>query len=399
MRNYNSLVGLSPELRAVLADTGNSGLPSIRGPWFVVDPYKTTESSVSADGAFSTLLDAYTACVSGRGDGILLLSGGTGTASQTTSYLSSCLTWSKHGITVVGVGAPVSTFQRARIANKVITTGSISTIAFPTATIISDSASGFITAGFKVGDIIRVNTTENTNDSTGNIITAVTAGTITCGASTFTVQTAGTAGATTISSYCSDLIVVSGSNNSFVNIHLDNGDTDALALGALKVTGARNYFGSVHAAVGVADANSTITHSLWLAAAEENTFEYCVFGKDTVDRGGVATYDILLSGAVARNKFYDCETIRQSSTGTGCLAVYANATTGGRPTLFKNCIFSVWNTAGGNANCSYMFGSTGSCDFVWFVDCTYPGYAALSNDSVAWISGEVSSQASGLMYT
>jgi hypothetical protein len=213
------------------------------------------------------------------------------------------------------------------------------------------------------------------------------------------VVNAATTGSCTITTYCSSLIIVSGSNNAFYNLHLTNTDADALAVNTLKVTGSRNYFFNVHAGVGVADANTTITKSLWLSAAAENTFERCVLGLDTVDRGGVATYDIYLSGAVARNRFYDCETVRHSSTGTGCLAVYADTTTGGRPTLFKNCIFTIWNTAGGNANCSYMFGSTGACDFVWFVDCSYPGYAALSNDSVAWISGEVNSQASGLMYT
>jgi hypothetical protein len=394
MNNVNQYIGFSPELRGYLSGLG---LPTIRGKWMVVDPYTVGEKP---EGTFTTLLDAYNACVTGRGDGILVYSGGTGTASQTTSYLSSVLDWSKHGITVIGVGAPTSFAQRARIANKQITSIS-DTLSFPSATTISDGSEGFLTAGFKVGDILRVaGTGSGTNNGTGHIITAVTAGLITCAASTFTIQSVAQTGTSAaLTTYCSDLIVVSGSNNAFYNLHLSNTDADALALGALKVTGSRNYFYNVHAGVGVADANTTITHSLWLSAAAENTFERCVFGLDTVDRGGVATYDILLSGAVARNRFYDCETVRHSSTGTGCLAVYASTTTGGRPTLFKNCVFTIWNTAGGNTNSAYMFGSTGACDFVWFVDCTYPGYAALSNDSVAWISGEVNSQASGLMYT
>jgi hypothetical protein len=400
--NYNDYSGISPELRSILGTVG-AKLPFIRGKWFVVDPYQATYvMGAEAPGTiYTTLLDAYDACTSGNGDGILVMSGGTGTASQTSSYLSSVLAWSKHGITVVGLSAPTRFAQRARISNKQITTGvDVITIAFPTATTITDSASGFLTAGFKVGDIIRIaGTGSGTNDGTGHIITAVTAGTITCAASTFSVVNAATTGSCTITTYCSDLIVVSGSNNSFYNLHFSNTDSDALALGAVKVTGSRNYFENCHIGVGVADANSTITHSLWLSAAAENTFVNCVVGLDTVDRGGVATYDILLSGAVARNRFYGCETVRQSGTGTGCLAVYASATTGGRPTMFVNCIFTVWNTAGGNANCSFMFGSTGACDFVWFVDCSYPGYAALSNDAVAWSSGEVNSQAAGLMYT
>lgn len=392
--------GLGPAVSAALA----GGLPIIRGNWYAVDPYGTIDGrdpkEYGYEAVYTTLLDAYNACVSGQGDGIAVLSGGTGTSSQTTSYLSSVLTWSKHGITVIGVGAPTAFAQRTRIANTQKTSTS-NTLSFPSATTISDGGEGFLTAGFKVGDIIRVSGTgSGTNDGTGHIITAVTAGLITCAASTFTIQTVAQTGTSAVlATYCSDLIVVSGSNNSFYNLHLSNTDTDALAVGALKVTGLRNYFNNIHAGVGLADAATTVTHSLWLSAAAENTFERCVFGLDTVDRAGEATYDILLSGAVARNRFYDCETVRHSSTGTGCLAVYANATTGGRPTLFKNCIFTIWNTSGGNTNSAYMFGSTGANDFCWFVDCTYPGYAALSNDAVAYISGEVNSQASGLMYT
>jgi hypothetical protein len=404
--NTKNLLGIQPELRDYIDSLG-VGLPPIRGTWFVVDPYGATYPAVGDQPGqiVADLETAYGLCTSGFGDGILVLSGGTGTASQTSSYLSHPLVWSKHGITVVGACAPTKFAQRARISNVTHTTGSISVLAFvagsgSTYDKITRTTGSFITNGFEVGDYIRINTTGNGADATGLIISAVEALTLTLTTiGTLVTETAANAGASVVSSYCTDLISVTGSNNSFYNLHITHTGADALELTALKVSGSRNYFSNVHAGVGVADANTTITHSLWLSAAAENTFEGCVFGLDTVDRGGVATYDIYLSGAVARNRFYDCETVRHSSTGTGCLAVYADTTTGGRPTLFKNCIFTIWNTAGGNANCSYMGGSTGACDFIWLVNCDYPGYAALSNDSVFWISGEVNSQASGLMYT
>jgi hypothetical protein len=392
--------GLAPALYAL---ERNMGLPIIRGTWFFVDPKSGSNlnGGRSIADAVADIEAAYNLCTTNVGDGIVILSSDATTTANTTSYLSHPLVWAKNSITVIGISAPTKFAQRARISNVTHTTGTdVTTIAFPTTTTITDSASGFLTAGFEVGDVLRITGTgSGTNDGTGHIITAVTTGTITCAGSTFSVVNAATTGSCTISSYCTDLISVTGSNNSFMNLHLSHLGADALELTALKVSGSRNYFANIHAGVGVADANTTITHSLWLAAAAENTFESCTFGLDTVDRGGVATYDIYLSGAVARNEFHGCRTTRHSSTGTGCLAIYADTTTGGRPTLFVNCIFSIWNTAGGNANCSYMFGSTGACDFVWFVDCTYPGYAALSNDSVAWISGEVNTQASGLMYT
>jgi hypothetical protein len=399
MNKINGMLGVSPELRAVL---GNIQLPFIRGDWFIADPYKVTTGIIGIEGSVGDLVTAYDACVSGRGDGIIVLSGGT-SAAHTTSDIHSELDWSKHNITVYGVCAPTRMYQRARINSKNITTSSDG-IAFPTVTTITDSLSGFLTAGFKVGDILRIyNTTSNTNDGTGHIITAVTADTITCGASTFTVKThAETGTSVVIDTYCSSVITVSGNNNSFYNLFINNEDNDALALNALKVTGARNYFENIHAANAIADAASTVARSLWLTAStcQENTFVRCTFGSDTYDRGNNATYDILLSGAIARNRFYDCETSRSTTVGVAGFAVYASATTGGRPTLFENCRFMCWSSAGGNANQSYMFASTGNCDFVWFTKCLYPGYAALSNDAVAWISSSYSANVgSGIMYS
>jgi hypothetical protein len=400
MNNANQMIGVSPELRAFLGILF-TGLPFIRGTWFIVDPYKLTTGIVGIEGAFTNLPDAYDACVSGRGDGIAVVSGGT-TAAHTTSDIHSCLGWSKHNITVVGICAPTRMYQRSRINSKQITTGvDIATIAFPTATTITDSASGFLTAGFRVGDILRIaGTGSGTNDGTGHIITAVMAGTITCGASTFSVKTAAETGTCTITTYCSSVIEVSGNNNRFYNLFVNNEDADALALNALKVTGHRNYFENVHVANAIADSAATLARSLWLSACEENTFVNCTFGSDTYDRGNNATYDILLSGTVARNRFYNCETVRSTTVGVACFAVYASATSGGRPTIFEKCRFTCWSSASGNANQSYMFASTGACDFVWFTDCLYPGYAALSNDAVAWISSSYSANVgSGIMYT
>lgn len=60
--------------------------------------------------------EAYTRCTSGAGDGIVLWSYGTTTAA-TSTYLSAGITWSKHGITMVGVCAPGATTHRSRITN------------------------------------------------------------------------------------------------------------------------------------------------------------------------------------------------------------------------------------------------------------------------------------------
>lgn len=378
-------------------------LPFIRGTWFFVDPLAgsdTTGDGLSIETAFASLSAAYAACTTNVGDGICIVSSDATTVANTTSYIKSPLAWSKNSITVYGVCAPTKFAQRARISNQVKTSDMTGVAVTMTAHTIVRASGSFVTDGWAIGMTGTVSSsgTSSANNAATFTLTNVSALTLTF-SETFTAQTAAEAGTVILTSHMASMISVTGSNNAFYNLHMTHTGAQASDVNCLKVTGSRNYFENIHAGAGIASAASVAVKSLWLSAAQENTFVGCVFGLDTVDRGNNATYDILLSGAVARNRFIDCETVRMSTAGTACLAVYADTTTGGRPTMFKNCVFTSWNTAGGNANQSYMFGSTGACDFVWFVDCTYPGYAALSNDSVAWISGEVNSQASGLMYT
>ena len=107
-----------------------ASIPAITGDYFHVCPGSSTivnykgKQVVSSSGnsgeslaaPLDSIATAYTKCTSGAGDGIILWSYGTSTA-MTTSYLTSAITWSKHGITTIGMGAPVMTSQRARVAN------------------------------------------------------------------------------------------------------------------------------------------------------------------------------------------------------------------------------------------------------------------------------------------
>lgn len=115
-----------------IGDYGFSlSLPPIAGTYYHVCPGsssitgyygKQIVGSASNDGRdpnfpLDSIATAYSKCVSGAGDGIVLWSYGTTTAAC-TSYLTSAITWSKHGITVVGACAPTRFNKRARIANK-----------------------------------------------------------------------------------------------------------------------------------------------------------------------------------------------------------------------------------------------------------------------------------------
>jgi hypothetical protein len=399
-KNYSNLLGIQPTVRDALDYIANLvSLPVIRGKWFYVDP---TSGSATSDGetpetAVDGLVTAYGLCTSGSGDGIILLSAGT-TASGTTSYLTHPLLWTKHGITVVGAAAPVSMFGRARVATKDVTTGAITTLSFTnsgTADYISDSAGGFITAGFAVGDKITVDSTSNTND--GNYtITALTASVMTLDTGdSITTETAVAAGATTITNYCPDAIVVSGNNNAFYNVHISNSDTSALSLGGLQVSGHRNAFVNCHVVGGGGCAAAAGIYSVKIAAGQENTFYACSIGSDSVDRGNNACQDIYLSGAVARNRFIDCETAGHCSAGTAKYAVYYNATTGGRPTMFIGCRFYNWNTAGGNTRQAVAFAGTGANDMIFVKNSSLYGYAAWGGSAVVYIDSPAVTASAG----
>lgn len=351
--------GLGPALQAV-ADS--IGLPVIRGQWFIVDPYLKESNSVA------DLKTAYDNCTSGAGDGILVLSGGT-TAANTTSYLSAPLTWDKHGITVFGVAAPTGIFGRARVSNVVHTTGASTVLAFvagadTTYDAITRTTGSFVTDGFVAGDVLRVNTTGNGADATGLIIASVSALTLTLTTiGTLVTETATNAGSSVVSSYCASLINVSGNNNTFINLNVFNGDTDALALGCLKVTGARNAFVNCHFTGGSCTTQTANERSVELGdGAQENVFVGGTIGSDTINRGNNANCELYVNGTTsgtARNKFVGVEFQSYADGGTAHLAIKsAAATSMGRHMIFKDCDFMCYASNLG-ADQASVFGGTG----------------------------------------
>jgi len=136
------------------------------------------------------------------------------------------------------------------------------------------------------------------------------------------------------------LLTVSGNNNRFENLMFVNEGTNAAAVGCVIVSGARNYFKNVNFVGAIGSASVATKYALKLAAAEENYFEDCVIGADTFSHGNHADCDLWLYGAVARNRFKNCEFLSYVSAGTAHAAVDLDTTTGGRGTVFENCIFN-----------------------------------------------------------
>ncbi len=108
-----------------------------------------------------------------------------------------------------------------------------------------------------------------------------------------------------------------------------------------SVTGNVNYFGGVHfIGMGNATAGDDVAgRSVTLTAAEENVFDGCTFGIDTVTRGGAANSSLELTGNCPRNIFRNSlfPMFADGATVTWVLANTGNCYE--RFLLFENCKF------------------------------------------------------------
>lgn len=334
----------------VISEVGS--LPLIRGQWFYVDPTSGSDNSDgrTIDTAVANIVAAYDKAADG--DGIALLSYGA-TSAATTSYLKQELLWTKNGITVVGVAAPVSMFCRARVANKTITT--TATLTAVANTSIARATGSFITDGWVAGMkfITNVDAAAITVVSVAALTITVT-GTLTVGAHT------------SMTSLNVNLITLSGSNNRFFNVHFFNGGTNALELGGIVITGLRNAFVGCHIAGGVGSATAVGKSSIYIDAAEENTFRNCTIGSNSFAQGDNAAAEIVLNGVVKRNRFYDCEILAMVSAGTAHGAVKSVGTSGGTATAFKGCLFN-YGLSTTTPAAAHL--SSGSVDKIILQDC------------------------------
>ena len=253
-----------------------------------------------------SIVTAYGKCTSGAGDGIILWSYGTTTAAC-TSYLSAALTWSKHGITTVGVCAPVKSSQRARVASA------------STATALAS------------------------------------------------------------------MITVSGNNNTFLNMQIGNWGSDAAALGGVIVSGARNYFGNVNVigAGHATPAQTTGSYSLHLEGGDENMFEGCTIGLDTVDQDGsqAATGVIKFSTGAQTNVFKDCSILSYFSYASAICGAIHHVGAGDsitRTQLFDNCSFINYKLGLPTTTppLSMVVGTAPNNGVILLKNCSVLGYAA-----------------------
>jgi hypothetical protein len=214
------------------------------------------------------------------------------------------------------------------------------------------------------------------NNGSTFTITEVAALTLTV-SETLNVQSKAQTVSTTLSSYIPEMIVVSGSNNTFLNVHIGNFSSHALSLGCIKVTGNRNFFGRCHfiGAGHATPAAVATAYDLLVDGGQENTFESCAFGTDTIIRAA-ANANIVFDGTAYRTRFYDCEVLAYSETaGKGAIkSMDATAFSGFQ--VFSRCRFLAWKPNGLSPLTSAFIGTKPNSGQILLDSCALVGWAA-----------------------
>jgi hypothetical protein len=159
------------------------------------------------------------------------------------------------------------------------------------------------------------------------------------------------------------LVNVSASNCRFENISFINDLNAAAAVGAVYVSGNRNCFKNCHIGgnAGGSTADVATQYSLYLYGAQENLFDGCTIGMDTVSRSS-QRYEIYFnknasSDGTARNVFRNC-VIYTYATSTAMTWITYAASAVDRFNLFENCIFV--NTGTSSLASGFSISATGS---------------------------------------
>lgn len=142
-----------------------------------------------------------------------------------------------------------------------------------------------------------------------------------------------------------DLFKVSANGCMIANIEFFMGVASVNPTGCMTVTGMRNHFKNCHIA-GMGNAANDISgaYSLNLAGAQENFFEDCTIGQDTIQLGAGTSNSVLLftsaSPANTRNWFRSCRFMLDTSSATVCLfARGGGAGNLDRENVFQDCLF------------------------------------------------------------
>jgi hypothetical protein len=156
----------------------------------------------------------------------------------------------------------------------------------------------------------------------------------------------------------SPVLKVSANGCLISNISVFGGITsDATSLGAVQVTGTRNVFDNVNiAGMGNTSAVTTGGYSLRLTGAEENVFQGCTIGLDTIARDNTTQGEVWFDSGAVRNDFIDCTFPAFISNDSYTHVTFTGTTSIDRYTNFVRCLFYSGSTNDATAQ-TQIFGS------------------------------------------
>ena len=139
----------------------------------------------------------------------------------------------------------------------------------------------------------------------------------------------------------SPVLKVSANGCYFSNFSVFGGISgDATSLGAVQVTGTRNVFSNVAIqGMGVTDAVTTHGYSLRLTGAQENVFDGCEIGLDTIARDNTTNGEIWFDSGAVRNQFQDCTVTAFISNAGYTHVTFTGSTSIDRWQNFNRCVF------------------------------------------------------------
>ena len=149
----------------------------------------------------------------------------------------------------------------------------------------------------------------------------------------------------------SPLLNITATGCRFRDFYIFQGVDDATSLINVAVTGGRNHFKNVHFAGG-GHATQAINGgaSLKLDGAEENLFEDCTIGVDTI-AAATGMAGVLFDGEAHRNVFRNCRLTLYAGHADAYFCEVVDATGIDRYTIFERCQFI--NTAAQQMNSAF----------------------------------------------
>lgn len=183
-----------------------------------------------------------------------------------------------------------------------------------------------------------------------------------------------------------NFFTVSGNGCYFANLQFFHGfDTGVAAQICTTVTGSRNVFENCHLG-GMGDqesADDAGSRSLKISGGgQENLFNNCVIGLDTVTRGA-ANASIEFAGGAPRNRFTNCIFPFQTDAATPLGIIVSAAAGSDRWQLFENCLFinNIKSTSTVMTGLATLAASMGG--LLLFKNCTLVGITDFGTDATS----------------